>query len=215
MLRLWIYAWREHNRKIIAVYTALFAAAVLIIITGNMWHNLKNLVGVYGEAQCRSTVTDLLLDAAGSVQWKGELCSFSETEKQDFIRLDSAEVNRVRTALGKAVTERLGTLEALSQPVSLGTLMDLPLIAERGPRLNLRFLPVGAAQIDVCSTTKAAGLNRTLYQVAARLSVTMTVVLPGETREIFCSQDVVLEEILLSGQVPMAYGTVDKSGEAW
>ena len=34
----------------------------------------------------------------------------------------------------------------------------------------------------------------------------MTVLLPGGTRQVVCCQEFVLEETLLSGQVPMLYG---------
>jgi len=77
---------------------------------------------------------------------------------------------------------------------------------ERGPEIPIRFVPVGTAQVDIGSGLVDAGINQVLYRIVMTLSVEMTVLLPGGTRQVVCCQEFVLEETLLSGQVPMLYG---------
>ena len=98
---------------------------------------------------------------------------------------------------------------AQRQRIPLGTLLNSPLLLDRGPGIPLRVVPVGAGQVQVRSALRDAGVNQVLYTLTMELTVTVTMILPGETRELCCSQQVPLGEVLFSGQVPSAYGTFD------
>ena len=79
------------------------------------------------------------------------------------------------------------------------------LLMERGPVIGIRYLPVGSAQLRVRSRLQSAGVNQVLYQVVLEVDMDMTVVLPGGNKHMECDQTLVLEEVLISGQVPYVY----------
>ncbi|MBO4929702.1 MAG: sporulation protein YunB [Clostridia bacterium] len=170
------------------------------------YRDLLELVAVYGESRCRNLVTQLVLDAAAETKTAEKLSSFTTVENKSLVTLDSNAVRSYQAAVGKCLSQKLDGLEEQAYPVPIGTVIGGVLLMERGPLIEIRFIPVGSARVSVDSTLQQAGVNQVLYRVVLELSVDMTVVLPGGTRAVSCDQQVVLEEVLLTGQVPMLYG---------
>lgn len=185
---------------------AMLAAAVLLASCIYGYQDLLELVSVYGENRCRNLVTQLVLDAAAETKTAEKLSSFTETDGKSLITLDSNAIRSYQAAVGKCLTQKLDGLEEQAYPVPIGTVIGGVLLMERGPLIEIRFIPVGSARVSVDSSLQQAGVNQVLYRVVLDLTVDMTVVVPGGTRTVSCDQQVVLEEVLLTGQVPLLYG---------
>lgn len=185
---------------------ALLVAAALIGSCIYGYRDLLELVAVYGENRCRNLVTQLVLDAAAETKTAEKLSSFTQADDKSLVTLDSNAVRSYQAAVGKCLSQKLDGLEEQAYPVPIGTVIGGVLLMERGPEVEIRFLPVGNARVTVDSSLQQAGVNQVLYRVVLELAVDMTVVVPGGTRAISCEQQVVLEEVLLTGQVPLLYG---------
>lgn len=170
------------------------------------YRELLELVSLYGENRCRNLVTQLVLDAAAETKTAAKLSSFTESEGKSLITLDSDALRQYQAAVGQSLTQKLNALEEQAWPVPIGTVLGGILLMGRGPRVELRFVPVGSTRVTVDSALEEAGVNQVLYRVVMELSVDMTVVVPGGTRAVQCDQQVILEEVLLTGQVPLVYG---------
>lgn len=179
--------------------------AVLLLLVGN-YRRLEELVAVYGENRCRNLVTQLLLDAVSEVNIDEKLSNFTIADDKSVLQLNSAAVRQYQAAVGKNLSQKLDTLGEQTYRVSLGTVLENAFLMERGPELPIRFVPVGAGQVDITSGLGDAGVNQVLYRVVMTLSAEVTVLLPGESTTVVCQQDFVLEETLLTGQVPLLYG---------
>ena len=169
------------------------------------YRGLVELVALYGENRCRNLVTQLVLDAASEQKTDGKLYSFTSTEKQQIIELNSEEIRRFQVAVGNRLTKRLNALEEQAYPVPIGTVIGGVLLVGRGPVIEIRYLPVSSAQIGIRSHLQEAGVNQVLYQVVMEFDIDMTVVLPGGNKLVNCNQVIVLEEALIAGQVPYVY----------
>jgi len=188
-------------RLLILLLTALLLTAVL-----RGYGDLLELVALYGESRCRNLVTQMVLDAAAEIQTAEKLSSFTSVDNKSFVQLDSDAVRKYQAAVGTCLTQKLDDLKEQTYPVPLGTVLGSVLLMERGPKIELRFLPVGSVRVSLDSKLQQAGINQVLYRVVLDLTVDMRVVAPGGTQRVCCDQQVVLEELLLNGQVPLLYG---------
>ena len=186
--------------------TAFLILALLLGSCVYGYLDLLELVAVYGESRCRNLVTQLVLDAAAETKTDEKLSTFTTAEDKSLVTLDSNAIRSYQAAVGKCLSQKLDGLQEQAYPVPIGTVIGGVLLMERGPLIEIRFIPVGSARVSVDSTLQQAGVNQVLYRVVLELSVDMTVVLPGGTKAVSCDQQVVLEEVLLTGQVPMLYG---------
>ena len=199
--------WRRRPPKHFGRRITVFL--ILALLLGSCVYgylDLLELVAVYGESRCRNLVTQLVLDAAAETKTAEKLSTFTTAEDKSLVTLDSIAIRSYQAAVGKCLSQKLDGLQEQAYPVPIGTVIGGVLLMERGPLIEIRFIPVGSARVSVDSTLQQAGVNQVLYRVVLELSVDMTVVLPGGTRAISCDQQVVLEEVLLTGQVPMLYG---------
>lgn len=199
---------RKRRRPLKPVGPRLLGLVLAAVLLGSCiygYGDLLELVAIYGENRCRNLVTQLVLDTAAEVQTDGKLSSFTTADNKSIISLDGGAVRSYQAAVGKCLTQKLDALEEQAYPVPIGTVIGGVLLMERGPLIEIRFIPVGSAQVRVDSQLRQAGVNQVLYQVLLELSVDMTVVVPGGTRTVQCTQQIVLEETLLTGQVPMFY----------
>ena len=166
------------------------------------------------EVDC-DAVVDKILELDGQIRnlktttetkTAEKLSTFTTAEDKSLVTLDSNAIRSYQAAVGKCLSQKLDGLQEQAYPVPIGTVIGGVLLMERGPLIEIRFIPVGSARVSVDSTLQQAGVNQVLYRVVLELSVDMTVVLPGGTKAVSCDQQVVLEEVLLTGQVPMLYG---------
>ena len=199
--------WRRRPPRHLGRRVTVFFILVLLLASCVYGYlDLLELVAVYGESRCRNLVTQLVLDAAAETKTAEKLSAFTTVDNKSLVTLDSNAIRSYQAAVGKCLTQKLDGLEEQAYPVPIGTVIGGVLLMERGPLIEIRFIPVGSARVSVDSTLQQAGVNQVLYRVVLELTVDMTVVVPGGTRAVSCDQQVVLEEVLLTGQVPMLYG---------
>ena len=198
--------WRVHRRIKLRKFWLFVTVLAVVLLVAAGYRRLEGLMVVYGENRCRNLVTQLLLDTAGEMEMYEKLSTFTIVDNKSVVQMDSSAVRQYQAAIGKRLAQKLDALGAQTHQVPLGTVLDNPFLMERGPNLPIRFAPVGSAQVEISSDLCDAGINQVLYRVIMTLSAELTVLLPGGSTNVVCRQDFILEETLLTGQVPLLYG---------
>lgn len=198
--------WRVHRRIKLRKFWLFVTVLAVVLLVAAGYRRLEGLMVVYGENRCRNLVTQLLLDTVGKMEMHEKLSTFTIVDNKSVVQMDSSAVRQYQAAIGKRLAQKLDALGAQTHQVPLGTVLDNPFLMERGPNLPIRFAPVGSAQVEISSDLCDAGINQVLYRVIMTLSAELTVLLPGGSTNVVCRQDFILEEILLTGQVPLLYG---------
>lgn len=198
--------WRVHRRIKLRKFWLFVTVLSVVLLVAAGYRRLEGLMVVYGENRCRNLVTQLLLDTAGEMEMYEKLSTFTIVDNKSVVQMDSSAVRQYQAAIGKRLAQKLDALGAQTHQVPLGTVLDNPFLMERGPNLPIRFAPVGSAQVEISSDLCDAGINQVLYRVIMTLSAELTVLLPGGSTTLICQQDFILEETLLTGQVPLLYG---------
>ena len=198
--------WRVHRRIKLRKFWLFVTVLSVVLLVAAGYRRLEGLMVVYGENRCRNLVTQLLLDTASEIEMGEKLSTFTIVDNKSVVQMDSSAVWQYQAAIGKTLAQKLDALGAQTHQVPLGTVLDNPFLMERGPNLPIRFAPVGSAQVEISSDLCDAGINQVLYRVIMTLSAELTVLLPGGSTTLICQQDFILEETLLTGQVPLLYG---------
>lgn len=198
--------WRVHRRIKLRKFWLFVTVLSVVLLVAAGYRRLEGLMVVYGENRCRNLVTQLLLDTASEIEMGEKLSTFTIVDNKSVVQMESSAVRQYQAAIGKTLAQKLDALGAQTHQVPLGTVLDNPFLMERGPNLPIRFAPVGSAQVEISSDLCDAGINQVLYRVIMTLSAELTVLLPGGSTTLICQQDFILEETLLTGQVPLLYG---------
>ena len=187
------------------IWRWIFAGILLAGVAGG-YGEVRKLVAVYGESKCRNLVVLCTAEAVSNANIGGKLICFTDNEKADTFRLDGAAARSLQQTISVQLAEKLEHLGEQSYTVRLGTVLDSLLLMDRGPEVVFRFVPVGNVRVAVVSDLHTAGINQVLYRAILEVQVEMTVLLPGGNKTILCEQRIPLEEVLISGEVPLVYG---------
>jgi len=203
-IRRWHFQRRKRAKMWKTIRIALVFAAIAWMLSGTLG-NLEAMMQAYSETCCRNLLTKAVSECISELKNDEKYVDFTDVEKQNIYRIDHSASQQYQAELALMLSERLQQLSAQEYSVALGTALDSRLLLERGPEIPLRFQPIGSVTTNLHSSLQSAGINQVLYRVTLDLSMKVSVILPGSIHSVTHEQEVVLEEILLCGEVPYVY----------
>ena len=193
------------------VLTWLVAAAVMCAAVRLTESALRPVLAAAARYQVRSQVTAAVEQwAAQDLQERGvdysDFVTITRNEAGEITALsaDMAQLNLLRAELSAHLLERLEDSQ-LELTIPVGSLLPLEPTWARGPELHLRALALGTASAEFESEFTSAGINQTRHRLWLRLSVPVTVLLPGGGEELTVDSRLCVAETVIVGQVPQTW----------
>ena len=193
------------------VLTWLVAAGVMLCAVRVTERALRPVLAAAARYQVRSQVTAAVEQwAARDLQERGvdysDFVTITRNEAGEITALsaDMARLNLLRAELSAHLLERLEDSQ-LELTVPVGSLLPIEPTWARGPELHLRALALGTASAEFESEFTSAGINQTRHRLWLRLSVPVTVLLPGGGEEVAVDSRLCVAETVIVGQVPQTW----------
>lgn len=199
---------RRQRRLIwlLALIAALMCAAAAIML------HLKPLVTNLAASRVNNRVNRIVVAAVNEAIARGDirydaLITFEKDDSGHVTALKSnmAEFNRLQVGIADDILERLGDVSTNELRIPIGTLTGASLLAGRGPELVVKMQSMGSAAAKLRNEFSAAGINQTKHQILLDVDVTMSILLPGYTTYTVVSNEVVVAETIIVGNVPESY----------
>lgn len=134
------------------------------------------------------------------IQWQTD-----NEGKISFFMLNYAEHMKIAAETKEVVTSTLERLTHVPEHIPLGQALDSAIIASFGPRVPVRFVPQGAAKIDLQTRQSDAGINMLLVEAYIRITVEVTIIIPFDTDTEIVQTELPISYLLVVGDVPMYY----------
>ena len=193
------------------VLTWLVAAGVMLCAVRVTERALRPVLAAAARYQVRSQVTAAVEQwAARDLQERGvdysDFVTITRNEAGEITALsaDMARLNLLRAELSAHLLERLEDSQ-LELTIPVGSLLPIEPTWARGPELHLRALALGTASAEFESEFTSAGINQTRHRLWLRLSVPVTVLLPGGGEELTVDSRLCVAETVIVGQVPQTW----------
>ena len=193
------------------VLTWLVAAGVMLCAVRVTERALRPVLAAAARYQVRSQVTAAVEQwAARDLQERGvdysDFVTITRNDAGEIVSLsaDMAALNLLRAELSAHLLERLEDSQ-LELTVPVGSLLPFEPTWARGPDLHLRALALGTASAEFESEFTSAGINQTRHRLWLRLSVPVTVLLPGGGEELTVDSRLCVAETVIVGQVPQTW----------
>lgn len=191
-------------------YLLLVIIIGMVIIMLSVLSQLRKHIGEISEYKGKEQANRIIAETI-----ENKIDKFSDTEFLDIIRDDSgriisaevnsAEVNKVKNELVSQINDRLCKAENESVEIPIGTLTGVTYFTGRGFNLNLRLHQIGSVKSEMKSTFESAGINQTKFRLYIEISVYMKAVLPFNTQEISVTEEYLVSESVIVGEVPEMY----------
>lgn len=170
------------------------------------------LICELSQEKARSLSTCIISEVVGDVIASGEVdygelvkITYTSQNTVGTIEVDTICVNKLVRAVTKEVQQRVDELKNNCIGISLGTFTGIPFLYGRGPEISIKILPIGRVGTDIHSSLSSCGINQSQHRLYFTISACLGLVLPTKTQEFTTSQDVLVCENIIVGQIPSVY----------
>ena len=125
------------------------------------------------------------------------------------IEYDSAAINRLKVDCLEILNKNLAKLRSAKIRVPVGSLFEDLTLSGRGPAINIRISESVVPDIELISTFDSVGLNQSRHEIRMRVSAQVRVYLPPRSAEFTVTQDYVLAQTVIVGDVPAGYAFLE------
>jgi len=139
-------------------------------------------------------------DAERLVEWQK-----SEDGRVTGFMLNYAEHMRITSETVETVQRTLHEIKHVPEHIPIGQAIGSAVIASFGPRMPVRFEPVGAARVELGTRQRDAGINMILVEVYIRITAEMAIIIPFDTQPETVVTEIPISYLLVVGDVPMYY----------
>lgn len=210
--------WKKRRRKPVPFLLILVVFAFFLFFL--VEHNLRLTIISLAEAQARWTATEAIHNAILEKITTDVVYSDlikPEKDAQQRIVFMQANIVAINRLASEAVLEAQQTLEGLkdeSFSIPLGQVLGSKLLANYGPGIGLRLLPVGTVKVTVADDFTEAGINQTRHRIYLVVESEIRVVIPFIQSDIQVSTRVPIADAIIVGPVPETYVNFDVGASA-
>ena len=140
-----------------------------------------------------------------------DLCTI-ERDSEDRIRLikmNSVAINNLNSHIALDIQEKLNDTTISKFYIKLGSFTGIKLISGRGPNVEVRMSTIGEVTTEIKSEFEETGINQTLHRVYLQVDCQVTIVTPYNEISKKISNQVLLIENVIIGNIPSTYLNID------
>lgn len=207
-------AKQQKKRSIIRKLTLsciIFVILSIAILGWIYWKSMTPTILDVAETRVKSETTRAINEAV-NVAISGS-CDYSDliTVEKDanneisLIYADSVKVNTLARQMAVATQSKINDISSFDVNIPLGTLTGVPLLSEKGPKVNIIVSPVGTVNCTFASTFESAGINQTLHRIYINVESVVDLIIPTAHTQVVTTTPILLCESIIIGKVPQTF----------
>lgn len=194
--------------KIIIIFIIAFTVAKLI---------LDSILPVFDklcEEKAMSIATIISNNKATEVMAEHSYDELFTIEKDNngnitMIKSNVIPINEIISDVAVRIQEELEKREDDIIQIPLGSITGFKLLAGKGPNIKIKIIPSGNVKTDLRSEFVAQGINQTLHKIYLQVDCQVTIVTPYDEISKEISNQVLLIENVIIGNIPSTYLNID------
>ena len=194
--------------KIIIIFIIAFTVAKLI---------LDSILPVFDklcEEKAMSIATIISNNKATEVMAEHSYDELFTIEKDNngnitMIKSNVIPINEIISDVAVRIQEELEKREDDIIQIPLGSITGFKLLAGKGPNIKIKIIPSGNVKTDLRSEFVAQGINQTLHRIYLQVDCQVTIVTPYDEISKEISNQVLLIENVIIGNIPSTYLNID------
>ena len=192
----------------------LIGLLLLICAVGfiSMRDRYRDVIADLARTQVMNTTSDLANDAIGKQIDIGNITYdrivYFEKDlngKITALKTNMSEANRLRVEILDLINEQILSLDSADIGIPLGSLFLPEFLSGKGPVIPVRVLSIRNSDAKFVSQFSQAGINQTLHRLNMEITVDVAVLVLGETNSYSVTNQVVVAETVIVGDVPQTF----------
>ncbi|MBH5317494.1 sporulation protein YunB [Paenibacillus sp. GSMTC-2017] len=126
--------------------------------------------------------------------------------------LNYAEHMSITSQTIETVQSTLSEIKDIPEHIPIGHALNSAIISSFGPRVPVKFEPVGAVKVELSTRERNAAINMVLVEVYIKVVAEVSIIIPFDTEPQIVETEIPISYLLVVGDVPMYY--YDSTGKA-
>ena len=199
---------KSRARKIAFFLVAIFA--VLGAVFFSFQKNVKPVVFTYCDALIASLGMDSINKSSADVVALYEYSDFIEIGRDAngkilYLGTNTPLVNGFVRSLALRCENALSAIGKQTAVIPAGAFTGSALMSNSGPKISVDITFFSTVHCDFVTTFENVGINQTRHSIYAKIDVLFNTVLPIAEHEIFLTNNVLVAENVLIGEIPGVY----------
>lgn len=207
-------ARRWHGVKITESFSfkALIFSLIVFVVLGLFDYMIRPIIKTVSEHEahraCMKVINNALYDEISANKPKySDLVSISSDEQGivTAVETNTYSANVYKTRVINRVIDSFGKIESETADINVGTLLNMPLLAGTGPKIEFKTVPTGKVSAEFLHSFTSAGINQTRHRLSVQITVSVTVIASGYKNEFDVPCEFLIADTVIVGKVPEAY----------
>ena len=200
---------KKRKARKIAVFLIALCVALGAVFLG-FQKNVKPVVFTYCDALIASLGMDAINKSSADVVALYEYSDFVEIGKDDagkvlYLGTNTPMVNGFVRSLALRCENALNAIGKQTAVIPAGAFTGSALMSNSGPKINVDITFFSTVRCDFVTSFENVGINQTRHSIFAKIDVLFNTVLPIAEHEIFLTNNVLVAENVLVGDIPGVY----------
>lgn len=200
----------KNAKRIKIVFIVVIAVFVAILII----KAIEPVINKQSIVVAKSIATKISNEQATAVMANykyQDLCSIEKDENGNIkmIKSNIIPVNEIISDIAVKIQDELNKVQDGEVFIRLGTLTGSKLLSGRGPKVNFKIVTIGNVETDLKSEFSSAGINQTLHRIYLQVKCKVIVLTPFSSIEEEITNQVLLAEAVIVGNIPNTYYNID------
>lgn len=190
--------------------------ALLTVISALANSRVSPIVMELAESYGSSAVLEIMNDSVSDFFDSGDF-GYSDLVRLRYnrngfvtsVEYNSAEINKMKSRCIDVLNKNLSKLRSAKIKIPVGSLFNDLTLSGRGPSVTLRVSESAVPVIEVLSTFDSVGVNQSRHEIRMRVTAQVSAFIPPRTCEFSVTQDYVLAQTLIVGEVPSGCAFVE------
>lgn len=185
----------------------IFSIQAFVYVERNLRPPLMNIAKIRVKQVATQAINKAITDQVAQrseseklIDWKmnsnGKISGFM-LNYAEHMSITSQTINTVQTTLIE--------MKNIPEHIPIGHALKSAIISSFGPRVPVKFEPVGSVKVDLSTRQKDAGINMILVEVYIRIVAEVTIIIPFDTEPELVETEIPISYLLVVGDVPMYY----------
>ncbi len=131
------------------------------------------------------------------------------------IQANTVIINQLMAQTVNEVIACSKDIETNTISVPLGQVTGFILLAGRGPKVNVRIIPVKQVHVEVINTFEQAGINQTHHIISFKINTAIKIAVPFVNQELNVATTVPLADTIIVGDIPQTYVNFSGTGQVF
>ena len=184
---------------------AVRIAIILIIAIFTCTYTIQSIEPILNTI-CKSEAKAIATEVMSNYSYS-DIVKIARDNDQNIksVELDIIKVNEIVSDVALKIQEDLDDIGSQELGIAMGTFTGSKLLSGRGPKIYYRIISIGDVETDYRSEFKQAGINQTQHRVYLQVDCNVAILTPFNTIEEKISNQVVLAENVIVGNIPSTY----------